>query len=89
MESVASMTIHFTKPEIEAIIQQRLQTGAFRDAEEVILDALRSSRDPLGASQSDPGPGRKSLARLFAESPLKGLDLNIERSQDTGRPVSL
>lgn len=37
------MTIHITQPEIEAIIQQRLQSGAFRDAEEVILDALRAS----------------------------------------------
>jgi hypothetical protein len=36
-----------------------------------------------------PKQARKSLARLFAESPLKGLDLKIERSQDTGRTVSL
>jgi hypothetical protein len=33
--------------------------------------------------------GRKSLAQLFAESPLKGLDLKFERNQDTGRPLSL
>jgi len=34
-------------------------------------------------------PGRKSLARLFAESPLKGLDLKFERDSDTGRPLPL
>jgi len=34
-------------------------------------------------------PGRKSLAQLFAESPLKGLDLNFERDPDTGRTVKL
>lgn len=33
--------------------------------------------------------GRKSLAQLFAESPLKGLDLKIERDRDEGRPVGL
>ncbi len=32
---------------------------------------------------------RKSLAQLFAESPLKGLSLTFERDQDTGRPVKL
>lgn len=33
--------------------------------------------------------GRKSLARLFAESPLKGLDLKFERDPDMGLPVKL
>ena len=32
---------------------------------------------------------RKSLAQLFSESPLQGLDLPFERSQDTGRPIPL
>lgn len=32
---------------------------------------------------------RKSLAQLFSESPLQGLDLSFERSQDTGRPIAL
>jgi len=42
------------------------------------------------ASPKKPRPaGRKSLARLFAESPLKGIDLKFERDQDTGRPVKL
>jgi prevent-host-death family protein len=31
----------------------------------------------------------KSLVRFFAESPLAGLPLNLERSQDTGRDVKL
>jgi hypothetical protein len=33
--------------------------------------------------------GKKSLAQLFAESPLKGLDLDFSGSQDTGRPIDL
>jgi hypothetical protein len=34
-------------------------------------------------------PGRKSLAELFAESPLMGLDLDFSRSRSTGRSVDL
>ena len=35
------MTIQITRPEVEALIKRRLETGA--DAEDVILQALRSS----------------------------------------------
>ena len=33
--------------------------------------------------------GRKSLAQLFAESPFKGLDMDFEREQDSGRDLEL
>ena len=36
------MTIEITRPEIELLIHQRLQSGAFMDAEDVILRALQS-----------------------------------------------
>jgi hypothetical protein len=38
------MTIQITKPEIEVLINQRLQSGEFKDAEDVILQALKSSQ---------------------------------------------
>jgi antitoxin Phd len=31
----------------------------------------------------------KSLVRFFAEGPLVGLELNLERSQDAGRDIKL
>jgi len=34
-------------------------------------------------------PGRKNLAELFAESPMKGLDLDFSRNRSAGRPVDL
>lgn len=37
------MNIEITRPEVKALIQQRLETGAFASPEDVILDALRSS----------------------------------------------
>jgi hypothetical protein len=33
--------------------------------------------------------GRKSLVELFAESPLRGLDLDFSRNKSIGRPVDL
>ena len=39
------MTIQITKPEVEALIKQRLQSGGFKDAEDVILQALQASGD--------------------------------------------
>ena len=36
------MTIQITRPEVEALIQKRLETGEFKNAEEVILQALQS-----------------------------------------------
>jgi hypothetical protein len=44
--------------------------------------------ETAGAKRQRP-PGRKSLAKLFAESPFRGLDLNFERDPDTGRDIEL
>jgi hypothetical protein len=37
------VTIQITKHEVEALINQRLQSDGFKDAEDVILQALKSS----------------------------------------------
>jgi hypothetical protein len=72
------MTIEITRLEIEALIQQRLHTGAFQNVEDVILEALRSSQT-----------SKKSLVEFFRESPLVGLELEFERDKDSGRDVDL
>jgi len=36
------MTIEITRPETESLIQEKLQSGQFRDAEDLILRALES-----------------------------------------------
>ena len=55
-EGSVLVTIQITKPEIEALIEQRLRSGAFKDAEDVILQALQSMRAinirPLGTLDS-------------------------------------
>jgi hypothetical protein len=71
------------KPEIEAgLLAQAHARGLSLEA---YLDEVLKS-----AAATKPRPAsRKSLAQLFAESPLKGLDLKFERDQDMGRPVKL
>ena len=57
------MTIEISRPEVEALILQRMKTGAFSSPEEVILHALRSSipetrtgADLIAALQACPDP---------------------------------
>jgi hypothetical protein len=70
------------KPEIEAgLVAQAHARGLSLEAylEQVLQSAVAPNRPEE----------RKSLARLFADSPFKGLNLNFERDTDTGRPVKL
>ena len=78
------MTIQITSPEVEALINQRLQSGAFRDAEDVILQALQSS---LPTTPLPGATAAKDIVELFA--PLRGLNLDFGRNPATGRPVDL
>jgi hypothetical protein len=43
------MTIEITNPVTEALIQERLQSGEFKDPEAVILQALQESPAPGAA----------------------------------------
>lgn len=71
------------KPEIEAGLL------AQADARGLSLEAYLDEVLTSAAAVKPRRAGRKSLAQLFAESPLKGLDLKFERDKDMGRPVKL
>jgi len=76
------------KPEDETLIQRRLRTGAFKNADEVVhraLIALETS-EPLAQVARKP---RKNLADFLMESPFAGSEIDLERQQDYGRPVDL
>ncbi len=85
------MTIEIHRPELEALIQERMASGVFQSVEDALIQALRSSLP--GAEGPVPNrrrpEGRKSLAQLFADSPFKGLDIDFERDPDYGRDVEL
>ena len=40
MKEADAMTIQITKPEVEALINQRLRSGGFKDAEDVVWQAF-------------------------------------------------
>jgi Arc/MetJ-type ribon-helix-helix transcriptional regulator len=57
------MTIEITSPDVEALIRQRMRTGAFKSPEDLIRAALRSSEldtrtgaDLIAALQECPYP---------------------------------
>jgi hypothetical protein len=71
------------KPEIEAGLV------AHASARGLSLEAYLDDVLSTAAADKARPTSRKSLAQLFAESPLKGLDLKFERDPDAGRPIKL
>jgi Arc/MetJ-type ribon-helix-helix transcriptional regulator len=55
------VTIQITRPEVEALIKRRLKTGAFKNAEDVILQALRSSETGESGTEDS---RREAIERL-------------------------
>lgn len=80
------MTIQITRPEVEALIAQRLKTGAFKDAEDVILQALRSSE---AETQGTDEKRREAIDRLMTFGKTHKLSLGgmtIRELRDEARP---
>ena len=85
------MNIEIHKPELEQCVRGKIEGGHFRDVDELLekaLDALQE-KDAAAPTARNRPPGGKSLVDLFAESPLKGLELDFSRNKSTGRPVDL
>jgi antitoxin ParD1/3/4 len=57
------MTIEIKRPEIEALIQQRLHSGAFESVEDVLFDAL----------------GMQSEREVWLQENREAIDAKIER----------
>jgi hypothetical protein len=79
------VTSEINKPELEALIEELQKKGANLD--EVLFQSLKSTPDQTAKYQRP--RGKKSLAQIFAESPFRGLSLDLERSNQTLRPFDL
>lgn len=75
------MTIEISSPEVEAIILQRMRSGEFSNAEEVILHALRSS-EPKASTGS-------ALIAAMQASPHKELEIEPSRGTAPVRDTSV
>ena len=80
------MTIEINRPEIEALIQQRLQRGGFKDPQDVILHALRAS-ERQEQPPTNTGSKFANLSDLLLGSPFAGAGLDLERSRDYPRSI--
>jgi Arc/MetJ-type ribon-helix-helix transcriptional regulator len=81
------MTIQITRPEIEALINRRLQSGSFKDAEEVILHALRIWDEE--SARADDAKRHEAIERLKTFGKTHNLSLNgmtIRQLRDEARP---
>jgi Arc/MetJ-type ribon-helix-helix transcriptional regulator len=84
------MTIQITKPEVEALINQRLKSGNFKDAEDVILHALQALPEKLATNeQRNAAHPNKSLREVFES--VRGLadDIDFSRNPSASRQVNL
>ena len=71
-------------------MREQIRGGQFHDVDELLeraLDALEEKQTAAATPLRQ--TGRKSLAQLFADSPLKGLDIDFERDPDYGRDILL
>ena len=66
------MTIQITRPEVEALIKRCLDSGAFKDAEDVILQALRSLESEEKGTREE---RREAIERLRTFGKTHGLSL--------------
>ena len=68
------MMIEILQPELEALIQRRMESGHFATVEDVLLQALRTSPEP----ELQP-TAKMSLGQFLRESSFWGSGLEIEK----------
>jgi len=78
------------KPETERLIEEEIRNGHFRSADELIVAGVHACRERYSAQpSSQPATSSESLVDFFRESPLVGLELDLERDKDTGQDIEL
>jgi hypothetical protein len=86
------MTIEIQKPELEALILERMQLGAFSTVEDALLQALKSSPLPSGqgaaGSNGTPGSTGADLVAAMQASPYKEIALEPTRDRMPVRDVA-
>jgi hypothetical protein len=71
------MTIEIHRPELEALILERMQSGAFQNVEDVLIEALKSAPPPAeraGAPKACAHTGAELVAAMQS-SPYQDIDL--------------
>lgn len=82
------MTIEIRKPELERLVQQEILSGHLQNVDDLLIEALRALREKHASPASAPHP-RKNFAQFLLKSPFAGSDLDLDRKQDSSRPIDL
>jgi hypothetical protein len=77
-------------PEVEAELTRKTAARGI-DVPAYVANLLEQATQPeeVVRPKYKRPEGRKSIVDLFAESPLRGLDLDFSRNKSTGRPIDL
>jgi hypothetical protein len=85
------MTIEIHKPELEALIRERMKRGAFQNVEDVLIQALKTSPLPAeqdaAVSDETTAPTGADLVAAMQASPYKEIDLDSVRNRLPVRDV--
>lgn len=81
------MTINI-RPETEQLVREELRSGNFRSVDDLIASGVRAwhAQHPEAAAGQPPP---QSLVEFFRQSPLVGLELDLNRDRDPGRDLAL
>ena len=86
------MTIEIHRPELEALILERMKSGAFQNVEEVLMQALKSSptwENGTGLPEERSTNTGADLVAAMQASPYKDIDLAPPRHRLPVRDVVL
>jgi hypothetical protein len=81
------MTITLNEEQARLLFEV-VEAGAARSPEEALDQAVRALHSST-ASKKPVHQQVDNLADLFARSPFRGLNMDFERDQDTGRDIAL
>jgi len=79
------MTIEIRKPELEALIRERLKGGPFQDIEDVLMQALESAPLPaenlVGQLNNTSSSTGAELVAAMQASPFREISLEPDRGR--------
>ena len=81
------MTLEINRPELEALIRERMTAGAFESVEDALMEALTNS--PLPPALAKPEHTVADLIAAIQRSPYRELEIEPERYQMPVRDIAL
>ena len=83
------MMIEIQKPELEALIHERMQSGKFEDIEDVLMQALKSIPVADAPGLDKLASPSRTLQELFEAASGMADDLDFNRNPSVSRSVQV